>query len=401
MKGSGTNALLPQQAATMIKQLLPEVLSRLFLILSLARALFFNDNSRLFQVWIGSGKNGKSHLTRLLSLHFPEARAVTKKVLKEGFFSASGAATADFFALLEARLVYCEELGKEKLSGNQLKRLIGGAPVAYRHAYKHTNASASLRSLFVLPVNALPVIDLMDRAIANRFISINFKVRFDRFGPDDQPSRYWQPVDETATRAHESSSFRFSMIALFAKSIVSEAALAVAAKALKAKNLLEREPALTDTAQFVAMFRRSTTHAIPLPILRKLWDKVNPYKQSSENWPKFAILFKERGFTCTHYFSRAPFCDVICNHTSIFFMSLTEDAFARHFRDITFVAGELATERMVSILENNQPSGDEENLDEARRNVEDFPTRFKAAVGEQLYLSVLNTCLIEEEEFSR
>ncbi|KAJ1497677.1 hypothetical protein HMI55_005358, partial [Coelomomyces lativittatus] len=209
-----------KKASNFFKNLLPDPLSHLYVVCALSRSLFLADNNRNFQLWLGEVLNGKSFLISLLRKHFTEVTPITYKLLFKSVLNDCGTATPDFLSILNSRVVFCEELGGQKISENQLKLLVGNSEITYRNPYKKNFKSVFLKCLIILPLNKMPDFDFSQTSIDDRLVVVQFPVRFGLPLHEKESLYLHYSANNTEIEEFESSSFRLSLISLFLRCLI-------------------------------------------------------------------------------------------------------------------------------------------------------------------------------------
>ena len=147
----------------------------------LATALTGNPPERAFQVWHGSGANGKSVLIDTL-LHVLGDYAQTLSVgvlLETRGQRSSGGPSPDLYAMRGVRFAACVETDAgQRWNEGTIKRLTGGDRMRCRGLWKEEIEFAASWTI-VLATNHKPIVRGTDAAIWDRMHLVPFDVRFD------------------------------------------------------------------------------------------------------------------------------------------------------------------------------------------------------------------------------
>lgn len=168
-------------------QLVDQILSDIFLDNEVKKfvvnemSLFLNGNNprQLFYIWLGTGANGKSFLTKCLMNAFGNYYTELPSECITGKEAKATQATP-FLANARGRriVVFSEPEEGAKLNNSIMKRLTGGEKVLYRELYGDPKEYEALFKAIILCNTNFELQNVTDDSIPRRLRYVNFKTKF-------------------------------------------------------------------------------------------------------------------------------------------------------------------------------------------------------------------------------
>lgn len=153
----------------------------------LGYALTGSTREQCFQLWVGSGSNGKTTLVNVLRKIFGDhAQELAANMLIKGGQKNSSAASPDMARLRGVRLAMSEELdGGSRWDEALLKQLTGSSRVTARQLHQKT-FEFKPKAKIILSTNHKPVVRGTDHGIWRRIQLVPFKRRFEGAAKDPE-----------------------------------------------------------------------------------------------------------------------------------------------------------------------------------------------------------------------
>ena len=183
-----------------MKQLFPEEELRNYMWQHLASTLLGTNENQTFNLYIGSGANGKSIMVNLMTKTLGNYKGTVPITLITQKRNAIGSTSSEVYQLIGTRYAVMQEPSKnDKINEGMMKELTGGDPIQCRALFKD---SITFIPQFKLAVstNNLPKLDAMDDGTWRRVRVVEFKSKFTKspykdplFPEEDYPYQY--PID--------------------------------------------------------------------------------------------------------------------------------------------------------------------------------------------------------------
>jgi P4 family phage/plasmid primase-like protien len=183
-----------------MKQLFPEEELRNYMWQHLASTLLGTNENQTFNLYIGSGANGKSIMVNLMSKTLGNYKGTVPITLITQKRNAIGSTSSEIYNLIGTRYAVMQEPSKnDKINEGIMKELTGGDPIQCRALFKD---SITFIPQFKMAVstNNLPKLDAMDDGTWRRVRVVEFKSKFTKdpyndvqFPKEDYPFQY--PID--------------------------------------------------------------------------------------------------------------------------------------------------------------------------------------------------------------
>jgi hypothetical protein len=312
-------------ARRLFADVLPSQIHRFFVLASLAAALFSGNNLRVFQLWIGAGSNGKTHLLETLRRTFCEMHIMLARTLKSSL-SQSGVCNPELIEVSSSKVLYCDEMGGERLSANYIKSLVGGASIKCRLPYQRDYMTKELKALIILPLNEMPIIPTDSTSIDDRLVIIQFPVRFQDLVAEE--SVLLRKRDREFAEAVRRPSFRLALMAHVGKFLLSSTALNLTLRFVRRLQKENLDPlAYTPEVLFARNFMPSMTTGIAALALRIMWDKWEFEGKGPYSARQVSKALAARNIASEKVFSRQySYGFPSLNHVRVFAMAVREDA---------------------------------------------------------------------------
>jgi P4 family phage/plasmid primase-like protien len=166
---------------TLLEQILPNEQTREFTLKSLSSCLDGHNRDENFYIWsgkAGSGGNGKSTLTELLSRALGEYSIESPISLITGKRESSNSANAALAAIRNKRAVIMQEpAADDVIQADTMKLLSGGDKVSTRELYG-MQLEFKPMAKYIVPTNKLPSISSMDGGVVRRLKITEFTSKF-------------------------------------------------------------------------------------------------------------------------------------------------------------------------------------------------------------------------------
>ena len=166
----------------------------------LSGSLFGENINQTFNIYLGNGSNGKSKITKLMSLSLGDYYGTVPIVLITERRNAIGGTSSEVMNLKGVRYACMQEPTKEiQLNEGVMKELTGGDPIVGRQLYKESESFIPQFDLCVC-TNILPVINSNDDGTWRRIRVIKHMAKFADPSENITPSEdspYVFPKDKT------------------------------------------------------------------------------------------------------------------------------------------------------------------------------------------------------------
>ena len=180
-----------------MEQLFPEKELRNYMWEHLASTLLGTNENQTFNLYIGSGANGKSIMVNLMTKTLGNYKGTVPITLITQKRNAIGSTSSEICQLIGTRYAVMQEPSKgDKINEGIMKELTGGDPIQCRALFKD---SVTFIPQFKLAVstNNLPKLDAMDDGTWRRVRVVEFKSKFTKnpyndplFPREDYPYQY-------------------------------------------------------------------------------------------------------------------------------------------------------------------------------------------------------------------
>jgi P4 family phage/plasmid primase-like protien len=196
------NVRINSEINDFMSKLFPEDDLRQYMWEHLASACIGVKEEQTFNAYLGSGSNGKSKMTQLVSTGFGDYYGTAPLTLITGRRAETGATSSEVACLKHLRYACMQEPSKGTIvNEGKLKEVTGGDPLQCRQLYKE---SETFRPQFTLSIctNDRLIIDGNSDAVWRRMREVPYKVKF--IGEGEKvtvPAQYTFPKDPTINEA--------------------------------------------------------------------------------------------------------------------------------------------------------------------------------------------------------
>jgi len=177
---------------TFMAQLFPEDELRNYMWEHLASTLLGNNENQTFNIYIGSGANGKSKLIELMSKLLGEYKGTVPISLITQKRNNIGGTSSEIYQLIGTRYAVMQEPSNgDKINEGIMKEITGGDPIQCRALFKESVTFIPQFKL-VVATNCYPVMSATDDGTWRRVRAVEYKSKFTH-NPYNDPQF---PVDE-------------------------------------------------------------------------------------------------------------------------------------------------------------------------------------------------------------
>jgi P4 family phage/plasmid primase-like protien len=190
-----------QEVITFMDQLFPDKELCEYMWDHAASVLYGKNTNQTFNIYIGTGRNGKSKFVELMSAILGDYKATIPVSLITKQRVNIGGASPEVAGLVGIRYAVMQESSiNDRINEGPMKELTGGDAIQCRALY-HEPITFIPQFKLVMPTNNLPNIDSKDEGTWRRIRACEFKSQFKE---DPDGSKYQFPVDKTLDRKFES-----------------------------------------------------------------------------------------------------------------------------------------------------------------------------------------------------
>ena len=193
---------LVQEVRTFMDQLFPDKELCDYMWDHAASVLYGKNMNQTFNIYIGTGRNGKSKFVELMSAILGDYKATVPVSLITKQRVNIGGASPEVAGLVGIRYAVMQESSvNDHINEGPMKELTGGDAIQCRALY-HEPITFIPQFKLVMPTNNLPNIESKDEGTWRRIRACEFKSQF-KENPNPT-SKYEFPVDKTLDRKFES-----------------------------------------------------------------------------------------------------------------------------------------------------------------------------------------------------
>lgn len=190
------NPVIENEINTFLHQLFPDDELFEYMYDHMASMLLGKNSNQTFNIYIGSGRNGKSKLIELLSNGLGDYKTTIPISIITKPRTNVGGASPEIAALVGIRLAVMQESSvHDRINEGPLKELTGGDSIQCRALYSKPITFVPQFKL-VMATNNLPGIDGKDDGTWRRVRSVEFKSQFKEKEKVDPYSKYQFAVDK-------------------------------------------------------------------------------------------------------------------------------------------------------------------------------------------------------------
>jgi P4 family phage/plasmid primase-like protien len=191
-----SNPSIEEEINTFLHQLFPDDELFQYMYDHMASMLLGKNSNQTFNIYIGSGRNGKSKLIELLSNGLGDYKTTIPISIITKPRTNVGGASPEIAALVGIRLAVMQESSvNDRINEGPLKELTGGDSIQCRALYSKPITFVPQFKL-VMATNNLPAIDGKDDGTWRRVRSVEFKSQFKEAEKIDPSSKYQFAVDK-------------------------------------------------------------------------------------------------------------------------------------------------------------------------------------------------------------
>ena len=163
---------------TFMSQLFPEEELRQYMWEHLASTLLGNNENQTFNIYIGSGANGKSKLIELMSKVLGEYKGTVPITLITQKRSSIGSTSSEIYQLIGIRYAVMQEPSTvDKINEGIMKEITGGDPIQCRALFKESVTFIPQFKL-VVATNCYPGMTATDDGTWRRVRAVEYKSKF-------------------------------------------------------------------------------------------------------------------------------------------------------------------------------------------------------------------------------
>jgi len=176
---------IKENIVTFMEQLFPDISLNRYVWHHLASVLIGENKNQTFNIYQGSGSNGKSMLTDLMSKALGDYKGVVPITLVTDKRTSLGGTCSELMQLKGVRYAVMQEPSKDaRINEGIMKELTGGDPIQGRQLYSESETFMPQFSLVVC-TNNLPEIGSNDDGTWRRIRIVPFMAKFLDEGHDD------------------------------------------------------------------------------------------------------------------------------------------------------------------------------------------------------------------------